>query len=82
MIKILIVIEEEDGIDFRAYSLQISNESADAPPHGQLRSIQANGEPATDNTISRAPRTGFQADRRYTMPQSGRTLETRQIFMN
>jgi hypothetical protein len=82
MIKILIVLEEEDGIDFRAYSLQISNRSEDLPPHVKLRLIETNEEPGVENTIKRPPRTGFQANCRYTMPQSGRALETRQIFMN
>jgi hypothetical protein len=82
MIKILIVIEEEDGIDFRAYSLQISNRSIDLPPHVKLRLIETNEEPGVENAIKRPPRTGFQANCRYAMPQSVRALETRQIFMN
>lgn len=82
MIKILIVLEEEDGIDFRAYSLQISNGPKDLPPHVKLRSIDTNEEPSVDSTIKRPTQTGFQANYRYTMPRSGRALETRQIFMN
>ena len=82
MIKILIVIEEEEGIDFRAYSLQISSNSKDLPPHVKLRLIETNAEPGVDNAIKRPPRTGFQDNCRYTMPHSGRALETRQIFMN
>jgi len=82
MIKILIVLEEEDGIDFRAYSLQISNRSVDLPPHVKLRLIETSEEPGVDNTIQRPPQTGLQANSNYPMPQSGRALETRQIFMN
>ena len=82
MIKILIVIEEEEGIDFRAYSLQISNRSIDLPPHAKLRLIGTSEEPGVDNAIKRPPQTGFQANHHYSMPQSGRALETRQIFMN
>jgi hypothetical protein len=82
MIKILIVIEEEDGIDFRAYSLQISNRSADMPPSAKLRLIETNEEQHVENTVNRPSLTGFQANCRYAMPQPGRTSETRQIFMN
>jgi hypothetical protein len=82
MIKILFVLEEEDGIDFRAYSLQISNRSKDLPPHVKLRVIETNEEPGVDNAIKRPPQTGFEANHRYPMPQSGRALESRQIFMN
>jgi hypothetical protein len=82
MIKILIVLEEEDGIDFRAYSLQISNRPEDLPPQVKLRLIETNEEPGVENAIKRPPRTGFQANCRYTMPLSERALETRQIFMN
>ncbi|MGD0353634.1 MAG: hypothetical protein ABSB38_09150 [Dehalococcoidia bacterium] len=82
MIKILIVLEEEDGIDFRAYSLQISSTSEDLPPHVKLRLIETNEEPGIDNAVKGVQQTGFQANCRYTMPQSGRALETRQIFMN
>jgi len=82
MIKILIVLEEEDGIDFRAYSLQISNRSEDLPPYVKLRLIETNEEPGVDSAIKRPPQTGFQANCRYPIPQSGRMLETRQIFMN
>jgi hypothetical protein len=82
MIKILIVLEEEDGIDFRAYSLQISNGSVDLPPQVKLRLIESNEEPGVDNTIQRPPQTGFQANCHYPIPRSGRALETRKIFMN
>jgi len=82
MIKILIVLEEEDGIDFRAYSLQISNRSNDLPPHVKFRLIESNEEPGVDDAIKRSPQTGFNANYRYPMPQSGKALETRQIFMN
>jgi hypothetical protein len=82
MIKILIVLEEEDGIDFRAYSLQISNRSKELPPHVKLRLIESNEEPGFDKAIKGPPQTGYQANCRYLMPQSGRALETRQIFMN
>lgn len=82
MIKILIVLEEEDGIDFRAYSLQISNSYKDLPPHVRLHLTGANDEPRADNAVKRPPGTGFQADCHHTVPQSGRALETQQIFMN
>jgi len=82
MIKILIVLEEEDGIDFRAYSLQISNISEDLPPHVKLHLIETNEEPGADNAIMRPPQTGLQANCRFPMPQLRRALETRQIFMN
>ncbi len=82
MIKILFVIEEENGIDFRAYSLQISNISKDLPPQVKLRLIETSDEPGVDSAIQRPPQTGFQGNRHYLMPKSGRALETRQIFMN
>ena len=83
MIKILIVLEEEDGIDFRAYSLQISNKSEDLPTHVKLHLIETNEESGADNAIMRPPsRTGFEGNCRFPMPQLRRALETRQIFMN
>lgn len=83
MIKIFIVLEEEDGIDFRAYSLQISNRSEDLPPHVTLHLIKTNEAPGADNAIMRpASRTGFEGNCRFPMPQLRRALETRQIFMN
>lgn len=83
MIKIFIVLEEEDGIDFRAYSLQISNRSEDLPPHVTLQLIKTNEAPGADNVIMRTPsRTWFEGNCRFPMPQLRRALETRQIFMN
>ena len=82
MIKILFVIEEEDGIDFRAYSLQISKGSTEMPPTAKLQLIEDNEESHAENTVNRPPLTGFQANRGYDIPQSGRTSETKQIFMN
>lgn len=82
MIKILIVIEKEDGIDFRAYSLQISSRSPDLPSNATLRLIETNEEPGVENAANTQSSTGFEANRRYAMPQSIRALETRQIFMN
>jgi len=82
MIKIFIVLEEEDGIDFRAYSLQISSRSTDLPLHVKLRLIETNEKSSDDNNTMRTPRTGFEGNYRYPMPQLGKTLETRQIFMN
>jgi hypothetical protein len=83
MIKILIVLEEEDGIDFRAYSLQISNRSEDLPPNVTLHLIKTNEAPGADNAITRpASRTGFEGNCRFPMPQLRRALETQQIFMN
>ncbi len=82
MIKILFVIEEEDGIDFRAYSLQISNRSTDLSPHAELRLIETSEEQHVENAIKRPPHTEFQANRRNNMGQWGKALEARQIFMN
>ena len=83
MIKIFIVLEEEDGIDFRAYSLQISNKSEDLPPNVKLHLIKTNQAPGADNAIMRpASRTWFEGNCRFPMPQLRRALETRQIFMN
>jgi hypothetical protein len=81
MIKILIVIEEEDGIDFRAYSLQISSRSSNLSPQAELRLIETSEGQHAGNTVKR-PHTGFQANYRNTMGQWGKTLEARQIFMN
>jgi len=82
MIKILFVIEEEDGIDFRAYSLQISNRSTDLSPHADLRLIETSEEQHVENAVKRPPYTEFQANRRNSMGQWGKALEARQIFMN
>jgi hypothetical protein len=83
MIKILIVLEEEDGIDFRAYALQISNRSNESPPHAKLQLTETNQEPGSDNVVSNRPSfAGFDGSYRFPMPQLRKTLETRQIFMN
>jgi len=83
MIKILIVLEEEDGIDFRAYSFQISDRSEQLPPYVKLHSTDTNEEPAADNVITRQSSfTGFDGSSRFPMPQSRRVLETQRIFMN
>ena len=82
MIKILIVIEEEEGIDFRAYSLQISNKPSDLTTHAELRLIDTNEEHHVENVAKSPSSTGFQANCRYATPRSVRPLESRQIFMN
>jgi hypothetical protein len=83
MIKILIVLEEEDGIDFRAYSFQISDRSKELPPHAKLHFTETNEEPTADNAITRQSSfAGFDGSGRFPMPQSRRALETQQIFMN
>jgi hypothetical protein len=81
MIKILIVIEEEDGVDFRAYSLQITDRPTDLNPRVKMRMIENEDKQAADKA-ARRPQTGFLDNCRYTTPQSGSSLETRQIFMN
>ncbi|MCJ7515873.1 MAG: hypothetical protein MUO89_07945 [Dehalococcoidia bacterium] len=83
MIKILIVLEEEDGIDFRAYALQISNRSKESPPHAKLQLIETNEAPGADNGVTSRPSfAGFDGSYRFPMPQLRKTLETQQIFMN
>jgi hypothetical protein len=83
MIKILIVLEEEDGMDFRAYALQISNRSKDSPPQVKLHSIENNSAPRDDVAINRpSSHPGGDGNNRSLMHQIGRPLETRQIFMN
>jgi hypothetical protein len=83
MIKILIVLEEEGGVDFRAYSFQISNGSENTSPHVGSRLTGASEEPGTDNGITRrSSPVGFDSSCRFPMPQIRRALETQQIFMN
>jgi hypothetical protein len=83
MIKILIVIEQEEGIDFRAYSLQISNKPADLSPDVKLRPIETNRETGADDAVTGRPSfTGFDGSCHFPWQQSGRTLESQQIFMN
>ncbi len=81
MIKILIVLEQEDNIDFRAYALQISNTSKDAPPQARLQLTESSQQIGADNPVSRpSPQTdteGCSLIHRIRKP-----LETRQIFMN
>jgi len=84
MIKILIVLEEEDGIDFRAYSLQISNGSNDLPLHVKMDDmIETNEGARTGNNLSQPHSTGPEPG---TVPsfaqQIKRPLESKQIFMN
>jgi hypothetical protein len=83
MIKIFIFLEEEDGIDFRAYSLQISNKSEDLPPNVTLQLIKTNEAPGADNAVtSSSSPNGVEGNCRFPMPQLRRALEARQIFMN
>ena len=83
MIKILFVIEEEDGIDFRAYSLQISNKAADLSPDVRLGSMEINKEPGAGDTVTgQSSLTGFGGSCHFPWQQPGRILETQQIFMN
>jgi hypothetical protein len=83
MIKILIVLEEEDGMDFRAYALQISNKSKGSPPHVKLHSIDSNDTPSVGDTNQPPSHAaGSEGNNRSIMHQMGRPLETRQIFMN
>jgi hypothetical protein len=83
MIKIFIVLEEKDGIDFRAYSLQISNRSEDLPPNVKLHLIETNEAPGADNAVtSPSSPNGVEGNCRFPMLQLTRALETRQIFMN
>ncbi len=82
MIKILIVLEEDDGMDFRAYALQISNKSKDSSPRTKLRSIENNNAPHAGDANERLSLTGDENNNRSVMHQMGRPLETRQIFMN
>jgi hypothetical protein len=83
MIKILIVLEEEDGIDFRAYSLQISNRSKDLPPQAKLQPFETNAEPdAVNDLLKPSSDTELKCNFRIPVRQLPRTLETQQIFMN
>jgi hypothetical protein len=83
MIKIIIVVEQEDGIDFRAYSLQISNKHADLSPDVRLGSMETNRESGANDAVTGQPSlTRFDGGCHFPWPQPGRTLETQQIFMN
>jgi hypothetical protein len=82
MIKILIVLEEDDGIDFRAYALQISNNSRGSPPQAKLHSIENNNVHSAGDTNERSLHSGGEDSNRSVMHQTGRPLDTRQIFMN
>jgi hypothetical protein len=82
MIKILIVLEEEDGMDFRAYALQITNKSSDSPPRARLYSIENNETPPSGDANRPPSHAGGENNNRSIMHQIGRPLETRQIFMN
>ena len=84
MIKILIVLEEEGGIEFRAYSLQISNSSDSLTPQVKMSDmIQTNEDTYTGNNLapgsssSQEPNDGHSFAYRIKKP-----LETKQIFMN
>lgn len=85
MIKILIVLEEEDGVDFRAYALQISDWSKDLPPQVKLHLVESKEDSGADNVIPR-PSALIQPEledhSRSLMHQIRRPLQTRQIFMN
>ena len=83
MIKILFVLEEEDGIDFRAYALQISSSSKNEPPAVKLTQIaDSNGEHIGSNASGHASPPETRDNYGSYMRQIKRPLETRQIFMN
>jgi hypothetical protein len=82
MIKILIVLEEEDGMDFRAYALQISNKSKGSPPQAKLRAIDNNNTPNSNDPNRPPSPKEDETNNRSIMHQIGRPVEARQIFMN
>lgn len=82
MIKILIVLEEDDGMDFRAYALQISNNSIGSPPQAKLHSIENNNVHRAGDTNEQSFRSDGEENNHSIMHQPGRPLDTRQIFMN
>jgi len=83
MIKILIVLEEEDNIDFRAYALQISNTSKDSPPQAKLQLTESSEQFGTDNSLSlSSPQPDPEGRCRSFLHRIRKPLETRQIFMN
>jgi hypothetical protein len=82
MIKILIVLEEDDRMDFRAYALQISNMSKDSPLQAKLHSIDNNSISRTGDANEPSSSTSGEDNNRSVMHRIGRPLETRQIFMN
>jgi len=82
MIKILIVLEDEDRIDFRAYCLQISNELNNLPPQAKLNLIESNEATADSAVFQRTSQSGSEPDCRSTLNRGGRQLEMRQMFMN
>ena len=81
MIKILIVLEEEDNIDFRAYALQISNTSKGAPPQAKLQLTESSQQLGADNPVNR-PSPQTEAEGCSFIHKIRKPLETRQIFMN
>jgi len=83
MIKILIVLEEEGGIDFRAYSLQISNGSDDLPAQVRMNDMIETSEAArTGHNLAQPFSTGPEPGNVPFAQQIKRPLETKQIFMN
>ena len=86
MIKILIVLEEEDSTDFRAYSLQISNQSKNSPPRIRMNNLVEGIEKLNGDSLpSQATPSGDGAGEENSLSfvhQMKRPLETRQIFMN
>jgi hypothetical protein len=81
MIKILIVLEEENNIDFRAYALQISDRSKGLPPQATLQLTESTEQLGAANSINPSPHTPTEDNCRSLIYQR-RPLETRQIFMN
>ncbi|HEX7364993.1 MAG TPA: hypothetical protein VF366_07505 [Dehalococcoidia bacterium] len=84
MIKILIVLEEEGGIEFRAYSLQISNSADSLTTQVKMSDmVETNEGTYTGNNLipgsSSSPESndGHSFAHRIKKP-----LETKQIFMN
>jgi hypothetical protein len=83
MIKILIVLEEEDGIDFRAYALQVSNKANGLPSTAKLLSIENDEEMNTAGRVSpSSPELGPEVDVNKIGYRIGQPLNKRQIFMN
>jgi len=83
MIKILIVLEEEDGIEFRAYALQVTNKSNGLPSIAKLLSIENDEDMDTARRMSSlSGESEPEDDGNKTGYRVKKPMEARQIFMN
>jgi hypothetical protein len=82
MIKILIVLEEEGGIEFRAYSLHISNSTENSTTQVKMSDMVESNEDSYASGIPGSLSSLESSNDHSFAHRMKKPLETKQIFMN